>query len=242
MTAAKIKLVLAVAGAACLLLVSRAEAAAPLLPEAPPARCHAPYGTYAKRLESVCFDVLAAGAGVEVRDFTRSANVSVVSNVLDSVFGSFGSALFAFGAIAEYFTGDNLELRNISYARTNPLIVLPNRTSDPSWVVAMAIAPSRFPDPLKVPAPASGAVVTVHPLSVDLSAPLASRHEQLPAPATQADFEQCAADLVAALPNVDGGRFKYDPLGYWSPTFAFYYGNLEQKTFDIECWVQVKQA
>ena len=223
---------LALGAGACLLLCASA---------APAAKCHAPYGSYAKRLESVCYDVIVAGAGVEVRS-VRAANVSAVSNTLDATFGSFASALFSFGVLADYFGGDNLARRNISFARTSPLVVLPNRTADPSWAVAMAIAPSRFPDPLKVPAPVSGAAnVSVFPLSRDLAAPLAARHEQLPAPASQADFEQCVADLVAALPNVDNGRFAYDPQGFWSPTFSFFYGTDEFKTFDIECWVQVRE-
>jgi hypothetical protein len=209
-------------------------------------RCHGPYPGFSRAFEEVCWDVLATSAdgSVEVRDYTRDVNASFVLSTLPKQDGNFDNALYAFLNIVDYFEGPgNFENRNISFARTVPLFVLPGtRVSDPLWVTMMAVSPTRFPDPYRVPAPANNAPVNVYSLGRFEQAPVAARHVRLARAAVEADFVACGKALAAALPGVAGGRWTVAELGYWSPAYAFFYGQDETTAFDIECWAQVQEA
>jgi len=186
--------------------------------------------------------MLASSDGIEVRDLGLDLNVSIVIAEQGKKYG-YENALFAFAYIADYFGGDNFEKQNISYARTVPLLVLPSsRLNNPSWVTAMAVAPSHFHDPRRVPGPTNNAQYEVDTFADLQLTPIAARHVKLAAAATEADFVACVVALRAALPGVASGRFVYDAEGYWSPTYAFFYGEAEETNFDIECWVSIKDT
>jgi hypothetical protein len=202
-------------------------------------RCFAGYPTAAsKAFETPCYDILADDGGVVVRSYGALANASIVHSDIAKGEG-YENALFAFAYVADYFSGNNFEKQNISTARTTPLFVLPPRGFEPLWVTAMAIQPTRFRDPARVPAPANNPLVDVNTFSDLALTTIASQHVRLAKPAAQADFKACGKALLAALPGIAAGRFTYDATSYWSPSFAFYYGEAETKEFDIECWVGI---
>ena len=207
---------------------------------AAPRRCYAPYpSTASRRFETPCFDVLASGGGVDVRGYTALANASIVHADIAKGEG-FENAIFAFAYVADYFSGNNFEKQNISTARTTPLLVLPDsRAFESLWSTAMAIEPSRFLNPTRVPAPANNPLVDVNTFSDLGLTTVAALHVRLAKPAAEPDYKACGKALLAALPGVAAGRFTYDATSYWSPSYAFYYAEAEANEFDIECWVGV---
>ena len=222
------------------LLAAAAAAAAAAPPSAP---CYAPYKGLSRTLETPCSAVLASGGGVEVRSYGQYAgNTTVIAREGDAA--GFDAALAAGAAgVFGYFVGNNSLGTDLTRARTVPLLVHPIEAG--TWDVEMALAPSLFPSPdppLGVPAPtAYPTVATVFNFATGL---IAAFPLLLAAPATEADFQLCLGALRAALPGVGNGAFRVFEAGYYTPTYAYFYGEAEKKNtfFQVECWVEVEQA
>ena len=218
-------------------MISTAAAAA-----AAAAPCYAPYAGLSRKLETPCSSVEASGAGVEVRNLGAFAgNTSVIENEGNAP--TFDAAVAAGAAgVFGYFAGNNSLSKDLLSARSVPLLVHPIEQG--AWSVEMALAPSKFPSPQPpegVPAPTQyPTVATDLELETGL---IAAFHVRLAAPAREADFEACVAELRASLPKVAGGAYRVLESGaYFTPTYAYFYAEDEKKTFDVECWVEVERA
>jgi hypothetical protein len=210
-------------------------------PAAPPsAPCYAPYSGLSRTLETPCSRTLASGGGVEVREYGAfAANTSVIA--LEAAAAGFDAAVTA-GArgLFEYFLGNNSRGEEITRARTVPLLVHPTQAG--AWSVEMALAPSLFPSaqpPEGVPAPVYPTEATDFGLATGL---IAAFPVLLPAPAREADFKFCVDALRAMLPSVAKGAYRVLETGLFTPSYAYYYGEAEKRTYEIECWVEVEKA
>ena len=221
-----------------LALADSLRAAAPAAP--PKAPCHAPYPGLSRKFETPCSAVVASGRGVEVRNYgAYAANTSVIACEGDA--SAFDAAVAAGAAgVFGYFGGNNSAAKDLLSARTVPLLVHPIEQG--IWNVEMALAPSKIPSPQPpegVPAPQYPTVATDLVLETGL---VAAFYVRLPAPAREADFKTCVAALRAELPQVAGGAYRVLELGYYTPTYAYFYAEAEKTTFDVECWVEVEKA
>jgi len=222
--------------AAAAMVAANGPAAAP--PKAP---CYAPYKGLSRTLETPCSSVVASGSGVEVRDYSASTkNTTLLAREgnapgFDAAVGAGAAGVFG------YFAGNNSAGKDLSAARTVPLLVHPLEPG--AWNVEMALAPSLYPSPSPpegVPAPTNYPTVATN---IELATGLvAARHVRLTAPAREADFAACVAALRAALPGVANGAFRVFEEGYYTPAYAYFYAEAEKKDFDVECWVEVEST
>ena len=225
----------------CLIALSFASPPAAAAAAPPSAPCYAPYKGLSRSLETPCSAVVASGGGVEVRSYGAYArNTTVIA--CEGNAASYDAAVAAGAAgVFGYFSGNNSAGTDLSRARTVPLLVHPIEAG--VWDVEMALAPSLFPSPLPpegVPAPADPPTVgTNFGLETGLVAAFAVL---LSKPAAEADFTLCGQALRTALPGVANGAFRVLEAGYYTPTYAYFYGQAEKRTFQIECWVEVEQA
>jgi hypothetical protein len=237
--------------AARLLLVAAAaaDASAPSSAAAPPPKpCFGRLNSTFP-FEEACFTLLhtgtdglslreyaaaAARGGVRLLAYNASASSVTYQNLLE--IGSFN--------VIQYFTGPgNSRNEPLLTSRTVPLALRPPTRDNDSWLVWMALSPSKWPASKAPPVPLPKYGVALVPLGIDASAagPLliaVQRATSKSVAPQQADFDElCAKGYAAVATQLPG--YAFDEASPLSPTHARYFSQLSSGPFDYECWLAV---
>jgi len=219
-------------GLGCLLLSAASAAAAAAPPAAPTPPCPAPAGVVPAVKESLCFTKVAKAdpSGVSIRQYGFPANATFASGVgagtfINGVQGGIASVL-------NYFSGANIDQRNILSSRTTPIAVLPSSPRSPYWKVFMQISPSQFPDNFLIPSPNPGVTLSRVDESIGLMAVF--QFNTTGFPYIEAVEEACGSIQNSTLP----AGYAINTTHPWSPAYVFYNGQ-NDANYTNECWMSV---
>ena len=234
--------------------VDRATSAAAAAEEAAAAPVAPCFGTFNgdTPLEELCFSTLlnsSTAPGLSVRQYSAAVAAAArlvsynVSQLYPATTYSEALTLGGFGVIEYFLGGFNAKHENLLDARTVPFLVLPPGPAG-GWVARMAVAPSKFPNGAKLPAPLSN--VTIAELGAAKGAALTLAVLQSKTRGTKAPTgEQLAALCATAGTEIAAGALPGYSVDAASPfaggVFALYFGrDLPQGTaFVAECWLGV---
>ena len=209
---------------------SSSSAAAPTAAPTPP--CPAPAGVVPVIKESLCFTQVAKvdPSGVSIRQYGFPTNATFVSGIgagtfINGVQGGIASVL-------NYFSGANVDQRNILAARTVPIAVLPPGKRGTYWSVNMQVSPSQFPDDFRIPRPNPGITLSRVDENIGLMAVFAFNTTGFPY--IEDVQEACGSIQDSTLPS----GYAINTTHPWSPTYVFYNGERDAN-YTNECWMAV---
>ena len=180
------------------------------------------------KIEGVCFSTIYASPSPELlvtfRAYPRGAAFLVEATIPDDPGNTFAdNVFFTSSFVFDYLTGDNARKENLTDARTAPFVlrpVSPERGGDPTWVGAMALAPSLWPAGSSPPAPTLSNV-NVRPFGEVV---MASIPAVLSAAPTEDDFRSAYMQLEEAVSLVAlPGQWVINTTSPLTPSFNFYF-------------------
>jgi hypothetical protein len=191
--------------------------------------------SFSEVIESPCFSTIyttvVQGTSLfpfTLRSFPRNAAYLVEASIEDDPGNSFQDNLFftsgfVFGYIAGDYNSGTKGPVNLTTSRTAPLTlrpVSPERPGAPTWVAAMALAPSLWPAGSSSPPTPTLSNIDVRPFG---GVVMASVPAVLSASPTEDDFQTAYKALEEAVGFAPGGEWVINTTSPLTPSFNFYF-------------------